>query len=133
MAKEEVPVEIRTYEEARNILRNFTTNGAWLKNLVWKYSVQYSGRTVQERWPFEYKDLIKYGNKIKGVAQKILKSSPQCKDLVGMIEAEKGLEGDALIVAQERTSMRLDGADNSTLKDLSLVYNKEVLGGYYRG
>lgn len=115
MAREDVPVEIRSYEEARNILNNFTTNGEWLKNLVWKYSWQYTGRTMRDRWPIKYSDLIRYGNRIKGIAQKVMKSRPEYKVLERALQEEHGLamaiEADRALPQDQRKTEESDLSD----------------------
>ena len=52
--------------------------------------------------------------------------------LVTSIESEKGLHGEELVEAQERTSIMMESASQFVLKYLSREYGEEVLGGFYQ-
>ncbi len=65
-------------------------------------------------------------------AKKYIKLKKPIKTAEKCIAEEKGLSGDALYGAQEKTSMVLSDLPLKALRILSLRYGRESMGGFYR-
>ena len=61
-----------------------------------------------------------------------VRESDDYRNLVGLIEAEKSLEGDELVTARERTGIVMNSAPEQVLSLLSEKYGRGVMGEYYR-
>jgi len=68
---ERFPIYIRTYGEAENIVRGFSTQEAYLRDLAWNRIWSRLSEEEKRRWPVKYRDLVYHGRRILGIAKKM--------------------------------------------------------------
>ncbi|MBI2046633.1 hypothetical protein HYT26_00510 [Candidatus Pacearchaeota archaeon] len=101
----------KQYEEKRAILKRFFPN------------IKLASEPEKLDAQFAY---------IIGSAQEYIKLKKPIETAEKYIKEERGLAGDTLYDAQERTAMVLADLPLKALRILSLRHGKEIMGGFYR-